>query len=319
MSKGIVSAIRDHGKYGKVIQTDAALSPGSSGSPVVDMEGKVVGIATYTAYPFMGQNLNFAIPSQKVGELELGKAQQFTEWRTKSVGSVFGSTEKQSRQRVVKPDYLNVKACLGQIPRELMPPKIIATAVQVKELEQWGLQELPGKTIAAEFVVSSIHTVDHSGTTISESGKLSAGGIHILIGSTTARMDLRGRRISCSIVAIFPEESLQELLKVQATVGSKSRQGSRVVVWGVLPDAPLWCKPITAQSKSGSQQTTATVEGWTQNEAHLGIGLVNCRLLECRTPSPPKEPRAKRTRPRYKGPSHRTQSRKGPSIKTGPR
>lgn len=44
LSSGVVSALREDGR---VIQIDAAISPGSSGSPVFNANFKVVGIATY--------------------------------------------------------------------------------------------------------------------------------------------------------------------------------------------------------------------------------------------------------------------------------
>jgi hypothetical protein len=66
ISKGIVSAIR---KQPWLIQIDAAISPGSSGGPVVDDRGTVVGIALGTYA--QGQNLNFAVPIDRLRELKL--------------------------------------------------------------------------------------------------------------------------------------------------------------------------------------------------------------------------------------------------------
>lgn len=43
-----------------LIQTDAAINPGNSGGPIINMEGKAVGIST--AVVFGAQNIGFAIP-----------------------------------------------------------------------------------------------------------------------------------------------------------------------------------------------------------------------------------------------------------------
>lgn len=60
VTDGIVSAIRNVQNYGKTIQITAPISEGSSGSPVINMNGNVVGVATFQYSK--GQNLNFAIP-----------------------------------------------------------------------------------------------------------------------------------------------------------------------------------------------------------------------------------------------------------------
>jgi len=68
VSDGIVSAVREVPSYGEVIQITAPVSPGSSGSPVLNMNGEVIGIATFQIVE--GQNLNFAIPSEKIVNLK---------------------------------------------------------------------------------------------------------------------------------------------------------------------------------------------------------------------------------------------------------
>ncbi|TAN61825.1 trypsin-like serine protease [bacterium] len=60
VSSGIISAIRS-GRDMKLIQLTAPISPGSSGGPVLNEYGEVVGIATVASF-FMAQNVNFAVP-----------------------------------------------------------------------------------------------------------------------------------------------------------------------------------------------------------------------------------------------------------------
>src|SRR5688572_7305908 len=68
VTNGIVSAVRDIPTFGRIIQITAAISSGSSGSPVVNMQGQVIGIATLQVTG--GQSVNFAIPSERIEQLQ---------------------------------------------------------------------------------------------------------------------------------------------------------------------------------------------------------------------------------------------------------
>lgn len=82
VSNGIVSAVREISGYGKIIQITASISPGSSGSPVVNMAGQVIGIATLQAAE--GQNLNFAVPSERISQLRISELQTFSAINTEA-------------------------------------------------------------------------------------------------------------------------------------------------------------------------------------------------------------------------------------------
>jgi len=87
ISNGIVSAVRDIPSFGRIIQITAPISPGSSGSPVVNMRGEVVGVATLQLAD--GQSLNFAVPSDRVVQLQAGA--------TRTLGELVLATKKSQR------------------------------------------------------------------------------------------------------------------------------------------------------------------------------------------------------------------------------
>lgn len=64
VSDGLVSAIRYSEESGKILQITAPVSPGSSGSPVVNEDGIVVGVVS--SIVTAGQNINIAISSQQL-------------------------------------------------------------------------------------------------------------------------------------------------------------------------------------------------------------------------------------------------------------
>lgn len=67
VSNGIISSIRLDEEMGKVIQTTAPISSGSSGSPLLNLKGEVLGVVSFTMKE--GQNLNFAISVKNLGNL----------------------------------------------------------------------------------------------------------------------------------------------------------------------------------------------------------------------------------------------------------
>ena len=86
-SQGIVSGIRQF-DTDSLLQITAPISPGSSGGPVLDSEGKVIGVAVATFKG--GQNLNFAIPAKHLNELlqKTGKPEPLASKTTKATKSI---------------------------------------------------------------------------------------------------------------------------------------------------------------------------------------------------------------------------------------
>jgi serine protease Do len=72
ISRGVLSAVKrnitvDDVEYKDLVQTDAAINPGNSGGPVIDLSGRLVGIASakmaFTPQGVPTQGLGFAIPA----------------------------------------------------------------------------------------------------------------------------------------------------------------------------------------------------------------------------------------------------------------
>ena len=78
VSQGIVSCTRrfleGHSQYSLWIQTDAAISPGNSGGPLVDTDGKIIGINTRAV--MYGGDMGFAIPS-RTAEIVVGQLRKY--------------------------------------------------------------------------------------------------------------------------------------------------------------------------------------------------------------------------------------------------
>src|SRR5437899_4537135 len=75
ISRGVLSAVKrnitvDNTEYKDLVQTDAAINPGNSGGPVIDLSGRLVGVASakmaFTPQGVPTQGLGFAIPAEVV-------------------------------------------------------------------------------------------------------------------------------------------------------------------------------------------------------------------------------------------------------------
>lgn len=81
VSEGIVSGLRPVEQF-NIFQITAPISPGSSGGPVLNTQGEVLGVATFTIAD--AQNLNFAVPASLFTELERRKRQ----WEPETKGQI---------------------------------------------------------------------------------------------------------------------------------------------------------------------------------------------------------------------------------------
>ena len=66
ISEGIVSSLRET-SLGKILQTTAPISPGSSGGGLFNISGQLIGITTFQLRT--GQNLNFAVPADWIADM----------------------------------------------------------------------------------------------------------------------------------------------------------------------------------------------------------------------------------------------------------
>ena len=78
ISDGIVSAVRELPEHIRAYQITAPVSPGSSGSPVINMRGQVIGVASRQL--LVGQNLNFAVCGERILAMKLGKEVSIAKW-----------------------------------------------------------------------------------------------------------------------------------------------------------------------------------------------------------------------------------------------
>jgi len=124
LTEGIVSARRKlPGQKREVLQISAAISPGSSGSPVLDPQGRVVGVASFLLAE--GQSLHFATPAEKLQALIRKSG------HTPSLAMPVSSSSTTARTYTVRSGDT-----LTRISRELKNRGVSASPEQLRTLNQ---------------------------------------------------------------------------------------------------------------------------------------------------------------------------------------
>jgi S1-C subfamily serine protease len=100
ISEGIVSGIRNI-ENKELVQITAPISPGSSGGPVINNAGQVIGVAVGTLTS--GQNLNFAIPSSILKSLIAKESNSIT-----SLNIIKGAAEPKTEKTEVDILIINI-------------------------------------------------------------------------------------------------------------------------------------------------------------------------------------------------------------------
>lgn len=137
LSDGVVSGRREIDKGTSWIQTTAAISPGSSGGPLLNSAGELVGVVV--AQRIDGQNLNFAIPTSSVlafvkrpsRSRELWRGAGISEeesaaYRAAAIEGNRGKTNEESRPSA---GVLLLKAHLQMMVRDYDGAEKLATAI----------------------------------------------------------------------------------------------------------------------------------------------------------------------------------------------
>jgi len=134
-----------------LIQTDAAINPGNSGGPLVDLEGKVIGINT--AMVMGAQNIGFAIPIN-YAKKDLEEVKKYGKIKVPFLGVRYIILNKEIAERNKLPvDYgaLILREALGE---SAVVPGSAAAKVGLKEYDI--ILEINNKKITMENPVSDI-------------------------------------------------------------------------------------------------------------------------------------------------------------------
>jgi len=289
VTAGIVSAKGRAGmrlaNYEDFIQTDAAINPGNSGGPLVDLNGRVIGINTaITTRTGGSMGIGFAIPSRMVQQVADGlidrgsisrgwlgvSMQPLTEQLAASLGhTAVGGVLITEALRSGPAERAGLRSgdIVTRIARRATP--------DTETLRRVVAEQSPGSTVEVEY---------------SRDGELATTSVLLadredMLAAGMARMgDLAARRLGVEVERFTPD--------IAAEIGTRHRPG--VIVRTVMPDSPaaaIGIQPgdVICQVGRGIVATPADLERAliaTQNDSSLAMlidrngtaGFVTLRL-----------------------------------------
>ena len=143
LTEGIVSARRRLLKEKRdVLQISAPISQGSSGSPVLDSQGRVVGIASFLLQD--GQSLNFASPSEKLRALLIKAGDP-----TSSLAEKSAPTTQPKSRGISIPYVVKTGDTLTRISRDLAKQGVRTSPDEIRTLNQLATNSVlrPGQIL----------------------------------------------------------------------------------------------------------------------------------------------------------------------------
>ncbi|MCD6304388.1 MAG: trypsin-like peptidase domain-containing protein, partial [Planctomycetes bacterium] len=114
LSEGLISGHRTENGL-DVLQTTAPMGPGSSGGPLLTAEGRVVGVSTRVRPG--GQNLNFAVPAERIRELlrKQGKVVPLAKMHGRAMGQALLVQLDEAWAAMDKEDWQRARAMLSRL------------------------------------------------------------------------------------------------------------------------------------------------------------------------------------------------------------